>query len=154
MRKSIAVVLFLGSTLSSRPLHAQVQPPALSMAPHIKCVFTIVSTAVWSRTGELTPSTKPANLVLEYKNISTSDGSAEALGFTGSFFINARFVGSSLHLLATADAGPVYLTTVFDRQSHPGKYKAVHTRHELTDVVLPGYTSSPEQYFGECEILN
>jgi hypothetical protein len=30
----------------------------------------------------------------------------------------------------------------------------MHSRHEYTDVSLPGYTSSPEQYYGECEILN
>jgi len=28
----------------------------------------------------------------------------------------------------------------------------VHTRHEYTEVRLPGFTSRPEQYYGECEI--
>jgi len=27
----------------------------------------------------------------------------------------------------------------------------VHARHEYTEVSLPGYTSRPEQYYGECE---
>jgi hypothetical protein len=41
---------------------------------------------------------------------------------------------------------------VFDKENTPGKYKAVHTRHEYTEVSLPGFTSRPEQYYGECEI--
>ena len=26
------------------------------------------------------------------------------------------------------------------------------TRHEFTEVSLPGYTSSPEQYYGDCQV--
>jgi hypothetical protein len=48
--------------------------------------------------------------------------------------------------------GPIYATTVFDAESRDGKLKAVHSRHELTEAVVPGFTSSPEQYYGECEI--
>ena len=29
---------------------------------------------------------------------------------------------------------------------------AVHTRHEYTDVLLIGFTSRPEQYYGDCAI--
>ena len=31
-----------------------------------------------------------------------------------------------------------------------GKLRAVHTRHEYTEVSLPGFTSRPEQYYGDC----
>ena len=48
--------------------------------------------------------------------------------------------------------GPLYITTVFNKESRAGKLKAVHTRHEYADVALPGFTSSPEQYYGECEV--
>ena len=48
--------------------------------------------------------------------------------------------------------GPVYTTTVFQKETTGGKLKAVHSRHELFDFALPGFTSSPEQYYGECEI--
>jgi hypothetical protein len=27
---------------------------------------------------------------------------------------------------------------------------AVHTRHEYTDISLPGFTSRPEMYIGDC----
>jgi hypothetical protein len=30
--------------------------------------------------------------------------------------------------------------------------RAVHTRHEYTMISLPGFTSRPEQYYGECAI--
>jgi hypothetical protein len=48
--------------------------------------------------------------------------------------------------------GVLRITTVFDKQNSPGKFKAVHARHEYTDVSLPGFTSRPEQYYGECEL--
>ena len=58
----------------------------------------------------------------------------------------------NLHLLWIGSEGAVYLTTVFDRETKGGKLRAVHTRHEYTDISLPGYTSRPEQYYGECEV--
>jgi hypothetical protein len=54
------------------------------------------------------------------------------------------------------NSGPLYLTTVFSaggRDQLPGaRLRAVHTRHEFTSVSLPGFTSRPEQYYGECEV--
>ena len=55
--------------------------------------------------------------------------------------------------LHTDAAGPVYITTVFNKPAHAGKLKASHSRHEFTDVSLPGFTSRPEQYIGECELI-
>ena len=48
--------------------------------------------------------------------------------------------------------GPLYVTTVIGRPAGAGKWLAVHTRHEYTDVSLPGYTSRPEQYYGSCTL--
>ena len=64
-----------------------------------------------------------------------------------------RLLGDNLHFLAMNSSGSVYLTTVFsDRESRAGgKFKAVHTRHEFTEIRLTGYTSRPEQYYGYCE---
>ncbi|MBM3778060.1 MAG: hypothetical protein FJW23_07445 [Acidimicrobiia bacterium] len=58
-----------------------------------------------------------------------------------------------MHLLAIDNSGPVYLTTVFDSPGRPGRYKAAHSRHEFTPVSLPGFTSRPEQYVGDCELV-
>ena len=49
-------------------------------------------------------------------------------------------------------SGPLYTTTVFDKETSGGKFKAVHSRHEYFTIPVPGATSSPEQYYGECEI--
>jgi hypothetical protein len=136
-----------------RPVAAQ-PVPALATATHLKCAFTVVATSAWAKDGSTTAVVKPSDFTIEYKAIDIAGGSAEAVTPTGTLFITARFIVNSLHLLAIADSGPVYVTTVFNRPSHPGKYKAVHSRHELTDVSLPGYTSTPEQYVGECEIVD
>ena len=64
----------------------------------------------------------------------------------------ARLTEGTLHLMTIDNAGPLYVTTVFDKETPGGKLKAVHTRHEYTDVSLPGFTSRPEQYYGECEV--
>jgi hypothetical protein len=132
--------------------YAQTQPLALATATRIKCVFPIMSTGTWSKEGDPRVDSQKSDLVLQYQGIDTNEGTAEAIGSFGNFIITVRFVAGSLHLLATGD-GPIYLTTVFNRPTHPGKFKAVHTRHEFTDVSLPGFTSRPEQYVGECEIV-
>lgn len=58
-----------------------------------------------------------------------------------------------LNFLQVFRTGPMYTTTVFDAGSKGGKFKAVHSRHEYLDPPLPGATSTPEQYYGECEIV-
>jgi hypothetical protein len=50
------------------------------------------------------------------------------------------------------DVGPLYTTTVVARETTEGRLMAVHTRHEYTDVRLPGYTSRPEMYLGDCAL--
>jgi hypothetical protein len=104
-----------------------------------------VSTGTWSKDNDAGAEIKKTDLTVEYRSIDVSGGTAEAVGLTGNFFITVRFIVDSLHLLALGDAGPLYVTTVFNRPAHPGKFKAVHTRHEFTDISLPGYTSRPEQ---------
>ena len=51
-------------------------------------------------------------------------------------------------------SGPLYITTVFELETPGRKLKAVHSRHELFAISLPGSTSSPEQYYGECEVVD
>ena len=77
---------------------------------------------------------------------------AEAVGPYGASNIIVRQTGYYLHLVQMFREGPLYTTTVIDRETTNGKLMAVHTRHEYTDASLPGYTSRPEQYYGECEV--
>jgi hypothetical protein len=127
----------------------------LATAAHLKCVFQTASAGSWTPSGEGVSKVKRTSLTLEYTDIDTNTGTAESVGLANSrLFINARFIYGNLHLLAMSDSGPLYVTTVFSKQSRPGWYRAVHTRPEYTDVAVLGYTSQPEQYIGECQILN
>jgi hypothetical protein len=88
--------------------------------------------------------------------IDTQDGTANVTDVTapdaGAPHITVRLLSSNLHFLAMNISGSVYLTTVFaDRDSRAGhNFKAVHTRHEFTPTRLTGWTSRPEQYYGQC----
>jgi hypothetical protein len=74
---------------------------------------------------------------------------------SGAPHIIVRLVEGNLHFLAMNSTGSMYITTVFsDRESRAsGKWKAVHTRHEFTEVQLSSFTSRPEQYYGSCAVL-
>ncbi len=50
------------------------------------------------------------------------------------------------------NAGPLYLTTILAQPTEDGRLKAVHARHEYTQVRLPGFTSRPEMYLGDCAV--
>lgn len=122
----------------------------LTSATSLTCTFSLLATGTWTK-GEPQAEVKPAKLTLEFNEIDTQDGTADAGGGYGSRHVVARLSGDNLHFLQLASEGPVYFTTVFGRESRPGKLLAVHTRHEWTVAQLPGYTSRPEQYYGECE---
>jgi hypothetical protein len=120
----------------------------------IKCSFPLMAIGTWDKAGTVSADMKKADLALQYNDIDTSEGTASVIGLSGKLHIITRMAGVNLHLLAVDSAGPLYITTVFDKPATPGKFKAAHSRHEFTDVSLPGFTSRPEQYYGECEALN
>ncbi len=71
----------------------------------------------------------------------------------GKYDIIVRYSGGYLHFIQSFLDGPLYVTTILEKKTASGKFKAMHSRHEFTDFALIGFTSSPEQYYGECEIL-
>jgi hypothetical protein len=92
--------------------------------------------------------------LLEFDMVEPQEGSARYTGGDTNLAagdITVQLSGGSLHLMQTGRSGAVYITTVLPSESRGGKLKAVHARHEYTEVSLPGYTSRPEQYYGECE---
>ena len=94
----------------------------------------------------------PSKLVLLFDAINTDEGTAQLRnGSVGSDII-VRSSNGYLNLIQSFRSGPLYTTTVFDKETSGGKLKAVHSRHEYFTTPLPGATSSPEQYYGECEI--
>ncbi|NOT44559.1 MAG: hypothetical protein HOP14_08155 [Acidobacteria bacterium] len=116
------------------------------------CEFSLMAVGTWSRTGEPTAEVKPATLTADFLEVDTSDGTASIETDFGVQFIIARQSQGYLHFLYVASTGPVYTTTIFDRPAGEGRYLATHSRHEFTQVSLPGFTSRPEQYYGWCEM--
>jgi cytochrome c1 len=133
-------------------------PVALADLHHLKCAFTLMATGTWDK-GVPSADVTPAILSMEFDAIDTQEGTANVTDVStsaaGAPHITVRLLGDSLHFLAMNISGSVYLTTVFaDRESRAGaKFKAVHTRHEFTQIRLTGWTSRPEQYYGQCESI-
>jgi hypothetical protein len=133
-------------------VNAQDATPRLQEAKSLKCNFTLLATGSWTKEGEPLAEVKSASLALGFSSIDTQEGTADISGTMGAPNIVVQFSGGSLHFMQVG-SGFLYVTTVFEKLSRPGKLKAVHTRHEFTDIQLPGFTSRPEQYYGECEVL-
>jgi len=142
------LVLYAASPLSVR---AQGKT---ATAKSLRCEFSLSAVATWSSPGSAGAVLKPSKLVLLFDAINTDEGTAELKNGTVETGITAQLAGGNLHLIQSFRSGPLYVTTVFDQQTPSGKLKAVHSRHELFKTPLEGATSSPEQYYGECEILN
>jgi len=124
----------------------------LSKVTRLTCAFPSMATGTW-KAGAPESSTRAAKLSVAFNSIDTQDGTAEAVGDSGKAHITVRLVGAYLHLMQMDPYGALYVTTVMDTETRAGKLQAVHTRHEYTPVSLPGLTSRPEQYYGECAIV-
>ena len=143
----ICVVLFVAS-LSTANATGQGR---LADTTSVDCAFAAIATGTWVD-GEVEASLDTSTLSVRFESIDTDGATAEAVGRYGPSSIIVRQTGYYLHLVQMFREGPLYTTTVFDRETTDGKLMAVHTRHEYTDTSLPGYTSRPEQYYGECEV--
>jgi hypothetical protein len=153
LTRPLALLIVALAVLLAVPSASAQEPLNLSTATEISCTFSVMSIGTWSKEGEVTSQVKTSKFALVYQAISTDDGSAEVKGMSGNFYITVRVVGGHLHLLHTDSGGPVYMTTVFNSPARKDTFKAAHSRHEFTSVQLPGFTSRPEQYVGECELV-
>lgn len=120
----------------------------MSAVKSVTCEFS----AVASSGGTSPPVIRTAKLTMAFERVDVEDGTASVLGDFGPSEIIVRLSGTTLHFMQSFREGPIYLTTVFLKETKPGRFLAAHTRHEYTDVSLPGFTSRPEQYYGDCEI--
>ena len=149
MRKTIlAALLMLPSVLWAQdPFKGP-----LADAKSIKCNFPLMAVGTW---GKDKPEAKvqPASLVMQFDSVNTEEGTAELQSGLGKYDIVVRYAGGYLHFIQSYLDGQLYVTTILEKKTAGGKFKAMHSRHEHTDIALPGYTSSPEQYYGECEIV-
>jgi hypothetical protein len=144
---ALATAFLLGSTA----LNAQPARPVLATVKSVSCKFSLLATGTW-KAGEAQAEVKPAALSFSFDSINIDEGTARVIGNFGPSDIIARLSMGTLHFLQSFSEGALYTTTIFPKETHPGKLQAVHTRHEYTEVSLPGFTSRPEQYYGECEV--
>jgi hypothetical protein len=144
-----AVMLSFAS--SAAPVQA---PVKAATAKALRCTFSLNTTANWKADGSPDAAVKPSKLLLRFDTINTDEGTAELRSGTVGTGVTAQLAGRNLHFIQSFRTGPLYVTTVFDQETTGGKLKAVHTRHEFLKVPLEGSTSSPEQYVGECEVVN
>ena len=123
----------------------------LATVKELKCNFSVIASAEWVA-GSPETSIARSTLLIEFEEIDTDEATAEIVGRFGPSHIITRLSESEdyLHFIQMF-RGPLYTTTVINRETKDGKLMAVHTRHEHTDVALAGFTSSPEQHYGECE---
>ena len=125
--------------------------PRLVKVKALECTSAVLATGTWTD-GEPVASTKPASLAVSFTSIDTQEGTADAAGDSGKAHITVRLVGNYLTLMQMDAYGALYVTTVFNTETKNGRLQAVHTRHEYTPVQLPGITSRPEQYYGDCGV--
>jgi hypothetical protein len=134
---------------------AQLAKGPLANVRSIKCTFPVMAVGTW---GDKEPEVKvkSSNRELQFDAINTDEGTATSTDLKsgyGKYDIIVRYAGGYLHFIQSFLDGPLYTTTILEKKTASGKFKAMHSRHEYTDFALIGFTSSPEQYYGECEIL-
>lgn len=123
----------------------------LAAARIARCEFALFAVGSW-KDREPHADVKPATLSFRFEGIDADNGTARVVGPFGPSDIIVRLSIDNLHFMQSFREGPVYLTTIIARPAGPGRWLAVHTRHEYTDVSLPGFTSRPEQYYGSCTL--
>lgn len=125
----------------------------IATAKSLRCRFSLSATGRWESDGAPKSALGQAKLTLLFDAIDADDGTAQLRNGTVSSDVVARQSGSYLHFMQVFKTGAMYTTTVFDQETTRGAFKAVHSRHESFTVPLPGATSTPEQYYGECQIV-
>jgi hypothetical protein len=160
MRKAAAAMVVLGvlwagsHASAAQQLSQRVLQERLASARKLKCDFPAMATGTWTREGVPQGEIKPATMTVRFLSINIDEGSAQMTGSFGTYDLIVRLSEGALHFIHAFRTGPLYSTSVFSRETKDGKYKAVHSRHEYVEIALPGFTSRPEQYYGECAIEN
>ena len=124
----------------------------LSAVTSLRCTFPRQSTGTWTKAGAPQAASRTSSLVLRFESIDVDTGTAQLRNGAVGTEVTVRLAEGYLHLMQAFRTGPLYTTTVFEAAASGGAFKAVHSRHELFATPLPGATSSPEQYYGTCEV--
>ena len=138
--------------LSTYPFGSRAAQGKLGEAKSLRCTFQLGASGTWKKDGTPETAVGPSTLVLLFDAINVDEGTAQLKNGTVGTEIIVRSSEGYLNLIQSFRTGPLYTTTVFEKNQTGGKFKAVHSRHEYFTVPLAGSTSSPEQYYGECEV--
>jgi hypothetical protein len=125
----------------------------IATARNLRCSFPRHASGTWGKDGAPDATLRSTPLVLRFDTIDPDSGTAQLRNGTVGSEVTVRLAEGYLHFMQSFRTGPLYTTTVFDVGEKSGKLKAVHSRHEYFSVPLPDATSSPEQYYGDCEIV-
>lgn len=123
----------------------------LAAATGVICTFSALATGTW-KDGTALAEVTARPLKVSFTEVNVDEGTAQAEGAFGDSLVVVRYLNDYLHLMQTHSSGALYTTTVLARATKDGRLLAVHTRHEYTDVRLPGFTSRPEMYVGDCTL--
>jgi len=152
---SVSAVMAIGMVLAATVSVAAQNRDAASLqsAENINCSFPLMVVGSW---GADTPEveTRASGLVLEFEAINADEGTAQLASGFGVYDIIVRYAGGYLHFIQSFLDGPLYVTTIMEKATPSGHFKAMHSRHEYTDFALTGFTSSPEQYYGDCVLAD
>ena len=151
--RTMAVFALLAAAISLFASGAAAQG-RLGKAQSIRCSFARQAVGAWKQDGKPDATARDATLVLRFDSIDADSGTAQLRNGSVGSEVTAKWTEGYLHFMQTFRTGPMYTTTVFEAGSKTGKFKAVHSRHEYFSTPLPGATSSPEQYYGECEVVS
>jgi hypothetical protein len=161
LRNKLSTLLLAGAAVAAllQPSQSGAQSASQSAALEkrlvaaktLDCAFTTVATGNWDGAKSSAAATA-TKLELKYNDIDVDEGSAEADAGFGAAFIIVRYSHGYLHLMMMSDAGPLHLTTVLASPTASGRFKAMHTRHEWSPALVPGFTSRPELYIGDCAV--
>jgi hypothetical protein len=138
--------------LSWPPTLGAVGQSPIAKAKSVRCAFQRVAVGGWQTQSTPEAVVRESTLVLRFESIDIDSGVAQLRNGSVGSDVTVRSAEGYLHFMQAFRTGPLYTTTVFEAGATGGKFKAVHSRHEYFAVALPEATSSPEQYYGECEI--
>jgi len=150
---SAVLLAALGISRSDGATAPQTVYERLAAATSLECRFTTVAASSWEN-GVPKTEVLSKELKLTFAKVNVDEGTADANSQFGDFYVAVRFSNGYLHLMQMFSSGPLYTTTVMARETTDGRMMAIHTRHEYTPATVPGFTSRPESYFGDCAIGN
>ena len=147
--------LFCSMLLVITPgIQAQMNPlqDRLAAATRLECSFSVVGKTQWDGAAGAIVQ-EDAELEAVFFDVDIDEGTAEAEGrFGGASYIIVRYSTGYLHLIQMFGAGPLFVTSVMAQETTDGRMKAVQNRVEYSAVALPGFTSRPESYVGDCAV--